>query len=122
MAFEPLDIFGFENEQITRQYTLRAGTADNSTPFDLSGSITFEADIRDQKNALVLHLASTGENPGIVINDPPTSGVIAITIQQGAIPYLATRSLKYDLLMLTDGVPRRLWGGNVRIAQGVTQP
>lgn len=115
-----IDISGYDNEDIDRVFTLKSGTAASSTPYDLT-DVEFEADIRDSKNALVLRLTSAGDDGGIVISDA-ANGVFTFHIAQGAIPHQANRSMRYDLLMIASGSPRRLWGGSVRIAQGVTQP
>lgn len=118
MADTNIDLSFFDNEDASRTFTLKSGTADSSTPYDLTG-VTFEADIRDQKNALVLHL-STDTDGGIVITDA-AHGVFSINISRGQIAYQANRSLRYDLLMIVGGERRRLWGGTVRVSQGVTQ-
>jgi hypothetical protein len=120
MAETQIDLSGYDNEDIDRQFTLKSGTADSATPYDLT-SVQFEADIRDNKNALVLRLTSSGGDGGIVITDA-ANGMFQLHIAQGAIPYQANRSMKYDLLMISSGETRRLWGGTVRISQGVTVP
>lgn len=120
MTDTTIDITGYDNEDIDRQFTLKSGNATSSTPYDLS-DVEFEAEIRDSKNALVLRLTSAGDDGGIVITDPP-NGVFTMHIAQGAIPHQVNRSMRYDLLMIANGSPRRLWGGNVRISAGVTQP
>ncbi|MGH6872925.1 MAG: hypothetical protein ACREHE_15605 [Rhizomicrobium sp.] len=120
MTATTIDITGYDNEDIDRVFTLKSGSANSSTPYDLT-DVEFEADIRDQKNALVLRLTSAGDDGGIVITDAP-NGVFQFHIAQGAIAYQANRSLRYDLLMLSGGETRRLWGGNVRVTQGVTVP
>lgn len=120
MTATQIDISAYDNESISRVFTLKSGTADSSTPYDLT-DVEFEAEIRDQKNALVLRLTSAGDDGGIVKDDAP-NGVFSIHVAQGAITYQANRSLRYDLLMLSGGETRRLWGGNVRISQGVTVP
>lgn len=119
MTATQIDISGFDNEDIDRQFTLKSGSADSSSPYDLT-DVEFEADIRDAKNALVLRLTS-GDDGGIQIVDAP-NGVFQIHIAQGAIAYQQNRSMRYDLLMRANGELRRLWGGNVRISQGVTVP
>jgi hypothetical protein len=113
-----IDITGYSNEDIDRQFTLRAGDAQSSAPFNLTG-VTFEAEIRDQTNALVLRM--TTENGGIVITDA-VNGVFKFHIDQGAVVPGPKQSLKYDLLMASGGEFRRLWGGAVKIAPGVTVP
>ena len=120
MTATQIDISGFDNEDIDRQFTLKSGSADSSSPYDLT-DVEFEAEIRDQKNTLVLRLTSVGDDGGIVITDAP-NGVFQIHIAQGAIAYQQNRSMRYDLLMRANGELRRLWGGNVRISQGVTVP
>lgn len=120
MTATQIDISGFDNEDIDRQFTLKSGSADSSTPYDLT-DVEFEAEIRDQKNVLVLRLTSADGDGGIVKTDA-ANGVFTIHIAQGAITYQANRSMKYDLLMISSGDTRRLWGGNVRISQGVTVP
>lgn len=120
MAETQIDISGYDNESIDRQFTLKSGNADSSSPYDLTG-VEFEMDIRDQKNSLVLRLTSAGDDGGIVIVNA-AGGVFQIHIAQGAITYQANRSLRYDLLMIANGSIRNLWRGNVRISQGVTQP
>jgi hypothetical protein len=120
MTDTTIDITGYDNEDIDRQFTLKSGTAASSTPYDLS-DVEFEAEIRDSKNALVLRLTSAGDDGGIVITDA-ANGVFTLHIAQGSIPYQPNRSMRYDLLMISDGSPRRLWGGSVRVSQGVTEP
>jgi len=114
-----IDIVGYSNEDIDRQFTLRSGTAQSSTPYNLT-SVDFEAEIRDQTNALIIRLTSGGDG-GIVKTDP-TNGVFTIHIAQGAITIQPKQSLKYDLLMNSGGELRRLWGGAVKINPGVTVP
>jgi hypothetical protein len=118
MADTQIDISGFDNEGIVRQYQLKSGDATSSVAYDLSGA-AFEAQIRDQKSALVLAL--TTDNGGIVITDAP-NGIFQIRIARGAIMFQANRSLRYDLLLEVGDSFRRLWGGNVRISAGTTQP
>lgn len=119
MADTNIDLAFFDNETLERTFTLRSGTADSSEPINLTG-VTFEADVRDQRGALVVHL-STDTGGGIVVSDPE-NGIFVITIPQGTIAYVANRSLRYDLLMLASGTPRRLWGGSVRVSAGTTVP
>jgi hypothetical protein len=114
-----IDITGFDNEDVDRQFTLKTGNATSAVPFDLS-DVQLQAQIRNQKNELVLNL-STGDDGGIVITDAP-NGVFTIHIAQGALTYDPKQSLKYDLLMFVDGETRRLFGGNVKISAGVTIP
>jgi hypothetical protein len=120
MAETNIDISGYDNEDIDRQFTLRSGDSSSSTPYDLTG-VEFEADIRDNKNLRVLRLTSAEGDGGIVINDA-ANGVFTVHIAQGAITYQSGRSLRYDLLMRAGSELRRLWGGTVRISQGVTIP
>jgi len=101
MADTQIDITGYDNEDIDRQFTLKSGNASSSNPYDLTG-VEFESEIRDQKNTLVLRLTSAGDDGGIVINDAP-NGIFTMHIAQGAIPYQASRSLRYDLLMVSSG-------------------
>lgn len=115
-----IDITGYDNEDIDRQFVLRSGTAASSTPYDLTDA-EFEADIRDQKDNLILHLSSDGGDGGI-IKTAPAAGTFTIHIGQGALPIVPKQSLKYDLLMRVGGELRRLWGGAVKISAGVTQP
>jgi hypothetical protein len=115
-----IDIAGYDNEDIDRQFTLRSGTEQSSQPIDLTDA-EFEADIRDQKNTLVIRLTSNGPDGGIIKTDA-LNGVFVIHIGQGAIQVIPNRSLRYDLLMLSGGETRRLWGGSVRINAGVTVP
>jgi hypothetical protein len=117
MADTTIDLNGFDNSDLSRVFSLKSGDANSSTPYDLT-SVTFEMDVRDAKGALVLHLDT---DSGIVITDAP-GGTFSITIMQGQIEFVQSRSLKYDLLMLSGGATRRLWGGTVRISQGVTVP
>jgi hypothetical protein len=112
-----LNISGYSNEDIDRVYRLRSGTADSSTPLDLS-STSFLMDVKDQKGALVLHLSSNSGG-GITITDAP-NGEFAIHIAVGSIQPLPNRSLQYDLLMIAGGETKRLWGGSIRIAPGLT--
>lgn len=119
MATTTIDIAGYDNEDIERQFTLRSGTGQSSEPIDIT-DVEFEIDIRDQRNALVLHL-STDSDGGITKTDP-TNGVFVVHVGQGAIPVQQGRSLRYDILMLSGGEIRRLWGGSVRISAGVTVP
>jgi hypothetical protein len=119
MAETQIDITGYDNEDIDRQFTLKSGNVDSASPYDLT-SVSFEMEIRDTKNLLVLGLTS-GDDGGIVKTDA-ANGVFTIHIAQGSITYQANRSMRYDLLMRVNGELRRLWGGNVRISQGVTVP
>jgi hypothetical protein len=118
MTTTQIDISGYSNEDIDRQFTLKTGNASASTPYDLTDA-SFIAEVRDNKNSLVLHLDT--DSGGITIDDAP-NGVFTIHIAQRAIPALPNRSLQYDLLMIAGGETKRLWGGTVRIAQGVTVP
>ena len=120
MAETTIDISGFDNEDIDRQFTLKSGDATSSTPYNLTGA-EFEAEIRDQKNLRLLRLTSADGDGGIVINDA-LNGVFTLHIAQGTLTYQPGRSLRYDLLMRVGGEVRRLWGGTVRISQGVTVP
>lgn len=119
MADTSVDLAFFDNETLERTFTLRSGTADSSVPINLTG-VTFEADVRDQRGALVLHL-STDADGGIVVSDPE-NGIVVITIPQGTIAFVANRSLRYDLLMLASGTSKRLFGGVIRVSAGVTVP
>jgi hypothetical protein len=120
MATTTIDIAGYDNEDIDRQFELRSGTAQSSEPYDLSNT-DLEADIRDQHGALVLRLTSAGTDGGIV-KDDPENGVFTFHIPQGVIAVVQGRSLKYDLLGITGGEIQRFWGGSVRISKGVTVP
>lgn len=115
-----INITGYENEDIDRQFSLRSGDANSSVPFDITNA-DFESDIRDQSGQLVLRLTSADGDGGILKTDP-TNGTFIIHIGQGAIPIQAKQSLKYDLLMRINGELRRLWGGSVRISPGITVP
>ena len=120
MATTTIDIAGYDNEDIDRQFELRSGTAQSSTPYDLSNT-DLEADIRDQHGNLVLRVTSAGTDGGIV-KDDPASGLFTFHIPQGAISFVANRSMKYDLLGITNGEVQRFWGGSLRISKGVTVP
>lgn len=115
-----IDITGFDNEDIDRQFTLRSGDANSSLPYDLTG-IDFEADIRDQDNRLVLRLTTDEGDNGIVI-DNAAQGIFHLHIEVGAIRVVPKRALKYDLLLRSGETIRRLWGGKFTISTGVTVP
>lgn len=118
MAETNIDLSFYENEDADRSFTLKSGNATSAVAYDLTG-VEFFSQIRDQKGALVLAL-STGDEGGITITDAP-NGKFALHISQGSIPYSANRSLRYDLLMHdANGETRRLFGGSVRVSQGVS--
>jgi hypothetical protein len=120
VATPSIDLSGYDNEDIDREFTLKVGTADSSVPYDIS-AVAFEAEIRDQNNALVARLTTNAGDGGIIKTDP-TNGGFTIHIARGSIPYQPKLSLQYDLLMKSGTTFRRLWGGTVRISRGVTAP
>jgi hypothetical protein len=70
---------------------------------------------------LVIRLTSASDDGGITITDA-ANGQFQIKIAQGSIAYQPNRSMRYDLLMVVGGSPRRLWGGGVTIQKGTTTP
>jgi hypothetical protein len=114
-----IDLQFYDNEDADKLFVLKSGTADSSAPFDLT-NVELESQIKDAKGQLVLTLTSAGDDGGIIINDAP-NGTFTLHIGRGSIPFQPNRSMRYDLLMHTNGAFRRLWGGAVRVLAGVTQ-
>lgn len=115
-----INLSGFDNEDIVRQFTLKTGDENSSVAYNLTG-LSLEADIRDDDNTLVLRLTSNESDHRITISDP-TNGVFVMTIAQGLLAFVRKRVLRYDLLLRSGSDLRRLWGGRVTVNDGITTP
>jgi hypothetical protein len=115
-----VNISVYDNEDLRHDFQLLAGTSiDDAVATDVTGW-SFAAEIRDEKDALVLRLDSDEDNTMLPITDS-VNGKISFRIPRETLP-LTAKLLKYDLLATdSQGFVRRLWGGKFLLKRGVTQ-
>jgi len=114
-------ISGHDNEDIRFDYTILSEY--DGVPLDLT-HYDLESDIVNVKTgASVLRLSTNGGDHRIIINSA-IDGAITLIIPQGSIPYDPKVSLAYDVIGKNklNGLFTRLFGGPVKILNGLTNP
>lgn len=107
----------YTNEDLARDFALKADN--ETTPYDLTGAV-LRMKIVDERNKPVADLRIGVSGRAYLYVPDPTSGLVGIRIDREVYGRRADQILLYDIILVKNGIERRLWGGEISVKGGIT--